>query len=175
MSGALSYRCDDLIASSLVASPVSIHSSAIATGGSRSCPSVDKEGMQSSCMPAIASQVTLSEVDNPELFLFRWTSFDEFFSPTFLGPQEKALRASFWKLLKLLEKDGLVGAPVRTFGFGLVPETDMRGSLDGELMLIAIAFAAYATSNVLSLNEGNSLRICQQKKQNDCSSLWAQL
>ena len=40
-----------------------------------------------------------------------------------------------------------------------LPE-EIRGSLAGELIVTAIALAAYETSALLSLREGNSLRIC---------------
>jgi hypothetical protein len=66
------------------------------------------------------------------------------------------------KLFKLLVKDDLVGTPALVLGFGLVPETDIRGSLAGELIITAIALAAYETTTMLSLREGNSLRICSQ-------------
>ncbi|KAF5938912.1 hypothetical protein HYC85_023171, partial [Camellia sinensis] len=64
-------------------------------------------------------------------------------SPALRGVQEKALRASFCKLLKLLLKDDLVGMPVFVFCLARGPETDIRGSLEGELILTAIALAAY--------------------------------
>ena len=149
--------------SSFTGSPVSIHSSAIETEGSRSCPSVEKDEIRSSCIPVIASQATLSEGDNPELFLFLYTSFGAFLSTVFLGAHEKALRASFCKLLRLLVKDNLGGAPDLAFCFGLDPETDMRCSLGGELMLTAIALAAYVVITLLSRKEGNSFNIYRNK------------
>lgn len=109
----------------------------------------------------MVSQATLSDGDNPELFLFLKISFGAAFSPVFRGVQEKALRASFCKLLRLLVKEDLVGAPALVFCLDLGPKTEIRGSLEGELMLTAIALAAYAIITLLSLKEGNSLTICQ--------------
>jgi len=80
-------------------------------------------------------------------------------STEFFGAHEKALRASFCKLLRLLVKDDLCGAPDLVFCFGLDPETDMRCSLGGELILTAIALVAYVVITWLSRKEGNSFNI----------------
>lgn len=159
MSGALSYLWDERMLSSLIGSPVSIHSSAMETEGSRSWPSVEKDEIRSSWIPAIASQATLSDGDNPELFLFLSTSFGAFFSAVFLGVHEKALRASFCKLLRLLVKDDRGGTTDLVFGFGLDPDTDIWCSLGGEQILTAMALVAYAVITLLSRKEGNSFNI----------------
>lgn len=81
----------------------------------------------------------------------------------FLGAHEKALRASLCKLLRLLVKDNLGVALDLIFCFDLEPETDMRGSLGGELILRAMALVAYAVITLLSRKEGNSFNIYRNK------------
>lgn len=59
--------------------------------------------------------------------------------------------------------DDLVGVPNFVFCLALGVEIEILGSLEGELMLTAIALAAYIRIILLSLKEGNSLSIYKEK------------